>query len=52
MALLRPDLDLRGQVMKGHVREHGKGNWYVVLSVRDPATRKRKVQWRRLNVRA
>jgi len=34
--------------MKGHVRERGKGNWYAVLSVRDPATGKRKVQWRSL----
>ncbi|HZC55251.1 MAG TPA: site-specific integrase [Xanthobacteraceae bacterium] len=31
--------------MKGHVRERGKGNWYAVLSVRDPATGKRKVKW-------
>jgi hypothetical protein len=28
--------------MKGHIRERGKGNWYAVLSVRDPATGKRK----------
>jgi integrase len=28
--------------MKGHVRERGKGNWYAVLSVRDPHTGKRK----------
>ena len=34
--------------MRGHVRERGKGNWYAVLSVRDPATGKRKVQWRSL----
>ena len=34
--------------MKGHVRERGKGNWYAVLSVRDPQTGKRKVQWRSL----
>jgi integrase len=34
--------------MKGHVRERGKGNWYAVLSVRDPETGKRKVQWRSL----
>jgi hypothetical protein len=34
--------------MKGHVRERGKGNWYAVLSVRDPGTGKRKVQWRSL----
>ena len=34
--------------MKGHVRERGKGNWYAVLSVRDPQTGKRKVKWRSL----
>jgi len=34
--------------MKGHVRERGKGNWYAVLSVRDPGTGERKVQWRSL----
>src|SRR5215471_8309475 len=34
--------------MRGHVRERGKGNWYAVLSVRDPGTGKRKVQWRSL----
>src|SRR6516225_90083 len=37
-----------GEVMNGHVRERGKGNWYAVLSVRDPQTGKRKVQWRSL----
>ena len=31
--------------MKGHVRERGKGNWYAVLSVRDPQTGKRKVKF-------
>jgi len=31
--------------MKGHVRERGKGNWYAVLSVRDPQTGKRKVRF-------
>jgi integrase len=31
--------------MKGHVRERGKGNWYAVLSVRDPETGKRKVKF-------
>ena len=30
--------------MRGHVRERGKGNWYAVLSVRDPQTGKRKVK--------
>src|SRR5262249_26980985 len=34
--------------MKGHVRERGKGNWYAVLSVRDPQTGKRKVKWHSL----
>jgi hypothetical protein len=34
--------------MKGHVRERGKGNWYAVLSVKDPETGKRKVQFRSL----
>jgi integrase len=34
--------------MRGHVRERGKGNWYAVLSIRDPQTGKRKVQWRSL----
>ena len=31
--------------MSGHVRERGKGNWYAVLSVRDPQTGKRKVRF-------
>jgi hypothetical protein len=31
--------------MRGHVRERGKGNWYAVLSVRDPETGKRKVKF-------
>jgi integrase len=31
--------------MKGHVRERGKGNWYAVLSVRDPRTGKRKARF-------
>src|SRR6516165_5425447 len=34
--------------MKGHVRERGKGNWYAVLSVRDPQTGKRKVRFHSL----
>ena len=29
--------------MRGHVRERCKGNWYAVLSIRDPQTGKRKV---------
>ena len=31
--------------MKGHIRERGKGNWYAVLSTRDPQTGKRKVRF-------
>ena len=31
--------------MRGHVRERGKGNWYAVLSTRDPQTGKRKVRF-------
>ena len=31
--------------MRGHVRERGKGNWYAVLSVRDPQTDRRKVKF-------
>jgi integrase len=31
--------------LKGHVRERGKGNWYAVLSVRDPETGKRRVKF-------
>jgi integrase len=34
--------------MKGHVRERGKGNWYAVLSVKDPQTGKRKVKFHSL----
>jgi integrase len=34
--------------MKGHVRERGKGNWYAVLSMKDPQTGKRKVKFRSL----
>src|SRR5260370_20514026 len=34
-----------GATMRGHVRERGKGNWYAVLSVRDPQTGKRKVRF-------
>jgi integrase len=35
-------------MMKGHVRERGKGNWYAVLSIRDPQTGRRKVRWHSL----
>ena len=35
--------------MKGHVRERGKGNWYAVLSVRDPQSGKRKVRFHSLS---
>jgi hypothetical protein len=31
--------------MRGHVRQRGKGNWYAVLSVKDPQTGKRKVKF-------
>jgi integrase len=31
--------------MRGHVRERGRGNWYAVMSVRDPETGKRKVKF-------
>lgn len=34
--------------MRGHIRERGKGNWYAVLSVRDPETGKRKVKFHAL----
>ena len=34
--------------MRGHVRERGKGNWYAVLSVRDPQTGMRKVRFHSL----
>jgi integrase len=31
--------------MRGHVRERGKGNWYAVLSMRDPHSGKRRVKF-------
>ena len=34
--------------MKGHVRERGKGNWYAVIDVRDPAAGKRRRKWHSL----
>lgn len=34
--------------MKGHVRERGKGHWYAVIDIRDPATGKRKRKWHSL----
>jgi hypothetical protein len=34
--------------VKGHVRERGKGHWYAVLDLRDPATGKRKRKWHSL----
>jgi hypothetical protein len=37
--------------MKGHVRERGKGNWYAVLDVRDPATGKRRRKWHSLKAK-
>jgi integrase len=37
--------------MKGHVRQRGKGNWYAVLDVRDPATGKRRRKWHSLQAK-
>ena len=37
--------------MRGHVRERGKGNWYAVLDVRDPATGKRRRKWHSLQAK-
>jgi integrase len=37
--------------MKGHIRERGKGNWYAVLDVRDPATGKRRRKWHSLQAK-
>jgi integrase len=34
--------------MKGHITEQGKGNWYAVVDVRDPATGKRRRKWHSL----
>jgi hypothetical protein len=34
--------------MRGHIRERGEGNWYAVLSPRDPDGR-RKLKWHKLN---
>jgi integrase len=34
--------------MKGHVRERGKGHWYVVIDVRDTASGKRRRKWHSL----
>jgi integrase len=34
--------------MKGHVRERGKGHWYAVIDLPDPATGKRKRKWHSL----
>jgi integrase len=34
--------------MKGHIRERGKGNWYAVIDIRDPATGRRKRKWHSL----
>jgi integrase len=37
--------------MKGHVRDRpkGSGNWYAVISMRDPTTGKRKLKWHSLS---
>lgn len=37
--------------MKGHIRERGKGNWYAVIDVRDPATDKRRRKWHSLDAK-
>jgi integrase len=37
--------------MRGHVRQRGKGNWYAVLDVRDPATGKRRRKWHSLQAK-
>jgi integrase len=37
--------------MRGHVRERGRGNWYAVLDVRDPATGKRRRKWHSLQAK-
>jgi hypothetical protein len=37
--------------MRGHVRERGKGNWYAVLDVPDPATGKRRRKWHSLEAK-
>jgi hypothetical protein len=37
--------------MKGHIRERGKGRWYAVIDVRDPATGKRKRKWHSLDAK-
>src|SRR5262245_56648374 len=37
--------------MKGHIREHGKGNWYAVIDRPDPATGKRKRKWQKLKAK-
>jgi hypothetical protein len=37
--------------MKGHVRERGKGNWYAVVDLRDPATGNRKRKWHSLEAK-
>jgi integrase len=37
--------------MRGHVRERGKGKWYAVLDVRDPATGKRRRKWHSLKAK-
>ena len=31
--------------MRGHVRERGKGRWYAVIDIRDPATGARRRKW-------
>src|SRR4051794_6525001 len=31
--------------MRGHVRERGKGRWYAVIDLHDPATGQRRRKW-------
>jgi len=44
----KPALKFLPQDLSAAACERGKGNWYAVLSVRDPQTGKRKVKWRSL----
>jgi integrase len=37
--------------MRGHIRARGKGNWYAVLDLRDPATGKRRRKWHALKAK-
>jgi len=37
--------------MRGHIRERGKGNWYVVIDMSDPASGKRRRKWHSLRAK-